>query len=349
MEKPTRQTPFYTQHRAELLVLSSQIAAALLHALARVVEVGSGLKERVHPFTVLQIRLFITVLGCTAYLWRARIDFLGPTGLRPLLALRAAGGVFGACGFYLSISYLSLSEATVLNFIAPLGAIMLTTYWEGRTFAFLDLIACITALAGVVLVLQPIPIYKAVAQAEISSSISTDPYAHLKGVVSGITGVAGGIVAFSAMNRLGKNVQPAVTINYFGVSICIVTTAFSTIMPEVVWPTRIESWCLLAIIGILGLVMEYLLTAGLGSDDPRVTIMIYSQVLWALFLDWAIWRSHVNVLTVLGSMVVVASLAVPYLFRESSHPKEDMFSTRSGMDDIEEGQDEAHANYISLE
>lgn len=151
------------------------------------------------------------------------------------------------------------------------------------------------------------------------------------------------------MNRLGKNVHPAVSINYFGVIICIVTTAFSITMPEVVWPTQVKSWCLLATIGVLGLMMEYLLTAGLGSDDPRATIMIYSQVLWALFLDWVIWRSHVNMLTIFGSIVVVASLTVPYLFRKSSHPKEDMFSTRPGMSDIEEGQDEAYATYISLE
>jgi hypothetical protein len=40
--------------------------------------------------------------------------------------------------------------------------------------------------------------------------------------------------------------------------------------------------------------------------------------------DWFIWRFHVNISTVLGCMVVVASLIVPCLVRELFHPKEDI-------------------------
>lgn len=100
MQNSINYTSFFTRHRAAMLVLSSQIAAALLHAVARIVETGLGLREQVHHFTVLQIRLFITVLGYSTYLWRTNTSLLGPPKLRPLLALRAVGGVFGACGFY---------------------------------------------------------------------------------------------------------------------------------------------------------------------------------------------------------------------------------------------------------
>jgi drug/metabolite transporter (DMT)-like permease len=126
------------------------------------------------------------------------------------------------------------------------------------------------------------------------------------------------------MRRLGKSVHPLVSINYFAVSICIVTTIFSTSIPDLVWPTQVESWCLLAITGVLGLRMEWLLTAGLGSGNAAATIVIYSQVLWALIRDWFIWRFHVNISTVLGCMVVVASLIVPCLVRELFHPKKDI-------------------------
>jgi hypothetical protein len=74
------------------------------------------------------------------------------------------------------------------------------------------------------------------------------------------------------------------------------------------------------------------LTAGLGSDNPAATIMIYSQVPWALLLDWSIWRLHVNISTVLGCMVVVASLMVPCLVRELFHPKEDIFDIESELE-----------------
>jgi drug/metabolite transporter (DMT)-like permease len=87
-----------------------------------------------------------------------------------------------------SISYLSLSEATAVNFIAPTGAIMLTRYLEDNKIALLDVIASITALAGVVLVLQP---------SKNSTSLSGDPYAYHKGIVSRVIGVVDGIVSFN--------------------------------------------------------------------------------------------------------------------------------------------------------
>lgn len=103
MEKARQSaTSVLARHRAPLLVLGSQLMAAVLHALARILETRSGSQDHVHPFTVLQVRLLVTALGCTAYLgWAKTPDFpLGPPELRPLLALRAVGGLFGACGFY---------------------------------------------------------------------------------------------------------------------------------------------------------------------------------------------------------------------------------------------------------
>jgi hypothetical protein len=90
------------RRKAILLILGSQIMAAVLHALARLLETNSDAQERVHPFRVLQIRLFITFLVCSTYLGCTKApDFpLGPPELRPLLLLRAVGGIFGACGFY---------------------------------------------------------------------------------------------------------------------------------------------------------------------------------------------------------------------------------------------------------
>lgn len=102
MGKATTKVSFFARYRAPLYVLGSQVMAAALHALAKLVEMGSSVPERVHPFTVLQIRLAVTVLGCTTYLWWTKSpEFpMGPREARPLLVIRAIGGVFGACGFY---------------------------------------------------------------------------------------------------------------------------------------------------------------------------------------------------------------------------------------------------------
>jgi len=81
--------------------------------------------------------------------------------------------------FIYSISSQLLSETNVNKILG---------YLEDSKVAFLEVIASITALAGVFLVLQP---------TKVSTSLSAEPYVYHKGIVSGIVGVAGGVVSFS--------------------------------------------------------------------------------------------------------------------------------------------------------
>ncbi|ORY68979.1 uncharacterized protein BCR38DRAFT_335478 [Pseudomassariella vexata] len=347
MEKPSKLSIF-ARHRSSLFVLGSQVVAALLHALARLLETGS---ERVHPFTVLQIRLFITVIGSSLYLWRTQSPGfpLGPPELRPLLALRAAGGVLGACGFYVSISYLSLGEATALNFLAPLGALILTRFVDNGTFTLPDRAACGFALVGVVFVLQPESIFGTTAAAAKDPTIN--PTNYLTGIASGIIGVTGGIVALSAISRIGPRVHPLLSVNWFGICVCILTTVCSFFIPEIVLPTSALSWCLLVLLGFLGLAMEYLLTAGLSTDaSSGATVMIYSQVLWALLFDWIIWHVHVNSLTLLGCVGVIVSLSVVTMSKEFWPPSapSDTLNSYEEESRLDPAFEEAYSAQISL-
>lgn len=62
---------------------------------------------------------------------------------------------------------------------------------------------------------------------------------------------------------------------------------------------------------------EFLLTAGIASDKSSVaTIMIYSQVLWALALDRLFWDVPMNVWTFVGVASVVGSLVLVSLAKE---------------------------------
>lgn len=99
LDMATTASSLFTRHKPAFFVLASQIFAAILHTLAQVLETGS---EPTHPSVILLIRLSVTALFCTLHLWRENAkDFpLGPREVRPLLILRAVGGVSGATGFY---------------------------------------------------------------------------------------------------------------------------------------------------------------------------------------------------------------------------------------------------------
>ncbi|GKT66977.1 integral membrane protein DUF6 [Colletotrichum tofieldiae] len=187
---------FLERHKPSLLVLASQLSAAALNGFAKFFETGD---DPVHPFQVLFVRFLITGVASTFYLWYIKTpNFpLGLPELRSLLALRAAAGVFGAFGFYFSIMYLKLSEATALNFLGPLVAMILTRYLHFGTFEVIDRIGALVALLGVIFVVQPDTLFGSqstitrIAQSVVDESAKS----RMMGIGFGLISVCGGAVS----------------------------------------------------------------------------------------------------------------------------------------------------------
>ncbi|KAK1525824.1 uncharacterized protein CCOS01_08242 [Colletotrichum costaricense] len=303
---------FLDRHRPSMLVLASQLSAAALNGFAKFFETG---EDPVHPFQVLFVRFLITGTACTVYLWFTKApNFpLGSPELRWLLALRAAAGVFGAFGFYFSIMYLKLSEATALNFLGPLTAMILIRYLDYGTFEVIDRIGAFVALVGVILVVQPDALFGSNPTLATAAQSVTDgtPKGRMMGFGFGLISVCGGAVALTAIRSIGTREHPLMSIMYFAWTIVIVSTVAFLLIDSVHLTTTVLSWIKLIPLGIFGFVMEFLLTAGIANDvSSAATIMIYSQVGWALLLDWIVFQSQVNLLTLIGIGGVVTSLVV---------------------------------------
>lgn len=91
------------RHRPSAVVLASQISAAVVHGFVKTLEGG---QDSVNPFQILLVRMLITGIGCSLYLWLKRVpEFpLGPPDVRSILILRAIGGILGAGGMYCTTS-----------------------------------------------------------------------------------------------------------------------------------------------------------------------------------------------------------------------------------------------------
>ncbi|KAF6792034.1 hypothetical protein CSOJ01_14222 [Colletotrichum sojae] len=313
MNKEVLSLSFWERHRPVLLVLSSQISAAGLNGLAKLFETGG---EPIHPFQVLFVRFLITGIGCAVYLWvNERPSFpTGPPELRRLFALRAAAGVFGAFGFYFSIMYLKLSEATALNFLGPLAAMLLSRYLDYGSFEIVDRICALVALMGVIFVVQPDALFGPHADSSISAEqiVAEGRFqGRMMGFGFGLLGVCGGAAALTAIRSIGSRAHPLFSILYFAWTVVTVTSVAFFLMSNVHLTKTVLSWLKLTPLGILGFTMEYLLTAGVAGDPSSgAMIMIYSQVLWALLLDWVVWNAKVNLLALIGIASVVTSLVV---------------------------------------
>lgn len=91
-----------------------------------------------------------------------------------------------------SILYLTLAQATALNFLAPLGAMVLAKYLSYGTFSSIDRVGGLMAVAGVILVVQPDILDRGHSP---PSQVADATPERLKGVACGIVGVLGGIVS----------------------------------------------------------------------------------------------------------------------------------------------------------
>lgn len=92
-----------------------------------------------------------------------------------------------------SILYLTLSQATALNFLAPMGAMMLSKYTDHGTFNSIDRLGTAVALAGVVMVTQPDGIFK--RHEAVPFGPKPDNFAKAKGLACGTVGVVGTTVS----------------------------------------------------------------------------------------------------------------------------------------------------------
>ena len=73
-------------------------------------------------------------------------------------------------------------------------------------------------------------------------------------------------------------------------------------------PANATEWAYLIFLGVFGVVMQILMTAGLQHEkSSRATNMVYTQMLFALFFDKVVWDATPGVWAMLGSGMILGS------------------------------------------
>ena len=281
---------FLETNYGALLVLASQGFGTGMNISARLLETPGAHGEPMHPFQILFARQSITALICTAYgLYTKTIpDFpFGMRGVRWLLVLRGVTGFFGVFGMYFSLLYLPLSEATVLGFLSPVLACYLCSFiMPGETFTAQQQIAAFVSLFGVLFIARPFsllsssttstqpadgmtsPASKSTVPADSPQEVTQEQ--HLAAVGIAMIGVFGATCALTIIRVIGTRVHAFISINYFSVWCSFVSLVCLIVFPDVKFrlPGSLLEWSLLAVLGLCGFVMQFLLTAGLAYGGP---------------------------------------------------------------------------------
>ncbi|KZT03028.1 integral membrane protein DUF6 [Laetiporus sulphureus 93-53] len=268
------------------------------------------------------IRMIITWMCCVSYMSLTKIPdpILGPKGIRLLLAFRGVCGFTGLFGSYYSLQYLSLSDATVLQFLAPMCTAIVGAIVLKEEFKRSQALASLCSLVGVVLIARPTFLFG-------GKSSPTAPDSHPvldgRGVVTLLIpmfGVLGATGAYTSIRAMGKRAHPMHSIVAFSTQ-CVITSTVAMLLvrPHVVLPNRVEWILMLLAIGLCGFMGQMLMTMGLQRETAgRGTMAVYVQarIIFATFNDFVFFHSTPPALSILGTVIIMSSAIYVALSKE---------------------------------
>ena len=337
---------FWTSNKPAILVAVSQLFGATMNLSARLLELEG---EGMHPLQMLLLRQGVTSVCCLAYMWWMNVPnfILGAKDIRWLLLLRGSTGFFGIFGMWWSMMYLPLADATVITFLAPGVAGFVCYFFLKQPFTNVERLATLVALLGVILIAQPTALFAkhsnddgsaAAATAESAmqarSAIpgadhKTTPQERLVAVAVALLGVFGAAGAFTTLRAIGKRAHPLISVNAFAMMctiICVTGLVLGPVLdigqPALRWvsPTSLKQWLLLFSLGILGFIMQYLLTTGLSADrSNRANAMIYTHMLFAASFDRWVFHHRMGLMSFAGCALILGS-AIGIIFMKRTPP-----------------------------
>ncbi|KAF9467668.1 hypothetical protein BDZ94DRAFT_974962 [Collybia nuda] len=278
------------------------------------------------PVSTLQlvaIRMGITYICCVIYMFATAVPdpFLGPKGVRLLLVFRGMSGFFALFGIYYSLQFLSLSDATVITFLAPLCTGITGVLFLKENFTKTQAIASLLSLGGVVLIARPVFLFGDDNLRSSSSPSSRDsgttlihsekgtPTERLIAVGAGLMGVLGSTGAYTSLRAIGKRAHTLHSIMSFSIVSLVISgpTMLVTRTPFVI-PTQKEWLALFFMMGIFGFIAQVFLAMGLQRETAgRGSMAAYTQIIFAAIIERIFFNTVPSILSVIGTAIIISS------------------------------------------
>jgi drug/metabolite transporter (DMT)-like permease len=121
---------------------------------------------------------------------------------------------------------------------------------------------------------------------------------------------------------IGNRGHALISVNYFAVLGTVGSMIALLVIPGIgfTMPQGAREWILLTLLGFLGFVLQFLLTAGLQLDkSSKATSMLYTGVLFALSFDWAIWGVLPGKWSLFGGSIIIGSTLWSALQKPMDH------------------------------
>ncbi|KAG1893373.1 uncharacterized protein F5891DRAFT_1066972 [Suillus fuscotomentosus] len=298
-----------------------------------------------HTLELIAVRMGITLACCVLYMVAMKIPdpILGPKGVRLLLVNRGLCGFFGLFGMYYSLQYLSLADATVLSFLAPLSAAIGGYIVLKEPYSKREAFAAIVSLLGVILIARPPFLFGDTNSVNSDSSDAASSLAtaidRIRAVCVAVFGIVLGTGALLSMRAIGKRAHPMHLMMFFSTWCTIVASAAMYFMKiPIVYPHNWKWAAMLIFIGLSGFFAQTLTTIGYQHETAaRGSMGQYVQLLFAGVLEYVIFGTVPSALSLIGAAIIMASAIYVIISKKGSPKEPEAISLRESDSALEEG------------
>ncbi|KAK7433023.1 hypothetical protein QQZ08_000496 [Neonectria magnoliae] len=312
---------FYAKNIGLFFVFLAQMFASIMSMTTRLLE--TGFETKFHALQIIFVRMLTTAVIGSLYMWYKKVpDFpLGQRGVRGLLLIRGIAGSTGLFGLYYSLSYLEISDATVITFLVPTMTAFVCWIALNEPFTINEACAGLLAFVGVLFIARPgflfpendasgLSSLDAGLQGGILPPVKADPTERSIAVACAILGSFAAATAYATIRVIGKRAHSLVSVNYFAMLATVSSFSIIMIHPDLHFeiPQTSIQWILLCSIGVSGFLLQVLLTEGLQREKAgRATNLIYTQMVFALILERVVWGTTPPLTSFLGSVLIISA------------------------------------------
>ncbi|CAE7119239.1 unnamed protein product [Rhizoctonia solani] len=302
---------FIKDNQGLFIIAASQFFFSLMNLSVKFL---TAIGEPVPTLEIVCVRMFITYVCCQVYMFAAGVPdpILGPKGVRKWLVIRGVVGFFGLFGLYYSLHYMSLSDATVLTFLAPTVTAAFGFLFLREAVSWKQIVAGLTSLVGVVLIAKPTSLFGGSGKTDTGSGAGGPIVTEAERMVAvgvAMLGVLGASAAYVSLRVIGKRAHPMHTMSYFSLW-CVLVSVVAGFATHGQWVfPRQWTWIgMLMIVGLFGFFAQLLLTLGLQRETAsRGSMVLYIQIVFSLVFERIAFGVSPSGLSLLGTCVIIAS------------------------------------------
>lgn len=242
-------------------------------------------------------RNVVAMFAATVMLLRTEDKFKIKKGSIPSLLMRAICGTIGLICNYYAIDHMNISDANILNKLAPFFAIIMSALILNEYANRFEWSMVIVAFIGALFVVKPTLDMKCIPA-----------------VVAAIGGLGAG-TAYTFVRKLGKQGERGpVIVMFFSTFSCIIT------LPFVIFdyhPMTLMQLMYLLVAGSCAAAGQFTVTQAYAKAPAKdISVFDYSQVLFAAILGFLFLNQIPDIYSIIGYIIIIGAAIIKWIHRD---------------------------------